>query len=197
MTTVILSHMTILLAGIVLFAAVHWFPAAMPGARKSIIGGIGELPYKGLFAIFSLGSLALIVKGWQAAPLIKIYVPPFFGNWIIGGAIVLSIVLFLAPYFPSNIRRVLRHPQLTGVVIWGAAHLLVNGTVRDLLLFGGFAVWALLAMLLASRRDGPWSRPAPRPVWGDAALLIAGLLAAAALFHFHGRLFGVTPIYLA
>ena len=189
--------MTRLLAGIVLFAAVHWFPAALPSSRKSLAAAIGELPYKGLFAILSLVALALIVKGWQDAPLIKIYVPPFFGNWLIGGAIAVSIVLFFAPYVPSNIRRLLRHPQLTGVVIWGAAHLLVNGTVRDLLLFGGFTVWALIGMLLASRRDGRWTRPPAQPIWGDVALIVVGLLATAALFHFHGRLFGVTPIYLA
>ncbi len=179
-----------------MWAAVHWFPAAMPASRKALIGRVGELPYKGLFSILSLVALALIVIGWQRAPLIKIYVPPFFGNWLIGGAIAIAVVLFFAPYLPSNLRRLLRHPQLTGVVIWGAAHLVVNGTVRDVLLFGGFTVWALVGMLLASRRDGAWSRPPPQPIWGDAALLALGLLVAAGLFHFHGRLFGVTPIYL-
>ena len=189
--------MTLLVLGLLRWAVVHSFPAAIPGRRKALVASLGELPYKGLFAVLSLVALVLIVKGWQAAPLIKIYVPPFFGNWLIGGAIVVAIVLFLAPYVPSNIRRVLRHPQLAGVVLWGAAHLFVNGTVRDLLLFGGFATWALLTMLLASRRDGKWSRPPAQPIWGDVLLLALGLTVAATLFHFHGRLFGVTPIYLA
>lgn len=189
--------MTLLLAGLVLWAAVHWFPSAMPASRKTLIASIGELPYKGLFSILSLVALTLIVIGWQQAPLIKVYVPPFFGNWVIGAAIAVAVVLFFAPYAPSNLRRLLRHPQLTGVVIWGVAHLFVNGTARDVLLFGGFSAWALVAMLLASRRDGAWSRPPAQPLWGDAALLVLGLAVAAALFHFHGRLFGVTPIYLA
>lgn len=189
--------MTILTAGLVVWAIVHWFPAAMPGRRKALIASLGDLPYKGIFSILSLVALALIVKGWQEAPLIKIYVPPFFGNWMIGGAIVISIVLFFGPYVPSNIRRLLRHPQLTGVAIWGIAHLFVNGTLRDVLLFGGFAAWALVAMLLANRRDGAWTRPPAKPLWGDVVLIVLGLAAAATLFHFHGRLFGVTPIYLA
>lgn len=189
--------MAVLIAGLILWAVVHWFPAAMPGHRKAAVASLGELPYKGLFSILSLLALALIVVGWQQAPLIKIYVPPFFGNWLIGGAIVVAIVLFFAPYVPTNIRRLLRHPQLTGVAIWGTAHLFVNGTVRDLLLFGGFTAWAVVAMLLASRRDGAWTRPAAQPVWGDVVLIVVGLTVAATLFHFHGRLFGVTPIYLA
>jgi uncharacterized membrane protein len=189
--------MAILLAGLVLFAAVHWFPAALPDTRRALVASIGEIPYKGLFAVLSLVAFGLIVKGWQDAPLVKIYVPPFFGNWLIGGGIGIAIVLFFAPYVPSNLRRLLRHPQLLGVILWGVAHLFVNGTARDLLLFGGFSVWALVAMLLANRRDGEWERPPAQPLWGDVLLLAVGLLATAALFSFHSRLFGVTPIYLA
>jgi uncharacterized membrane protein len=187
--------MLILIVGLLLWAFVHWFPVAMPANRAALINRLGEGPYKAVFSILSFAAIGLMVLGWKQAPLVKVYVPPFFGNWIIGASIAIAIILFFAPYIPNNLRRLLRHPQLTGVVLWSAAHLLVNGTARDLVLFGGLATWALASMLFANKRDGAWQRPAPAPIWMDGVLVAFGLLVAGGLFHFHGRLFGVTPIY--
>mgnify|MGYP001823900440 FL=1 len=187
--------MLILVTGLLMWAFVHWFPAAMPANREDLALRIGEGPYKALFSILSFAAIGLMVLGWERAPLVKAYVPPFFGNWAIGGAVAVAIILFFAPYLPTNLRRLSRQPQLTGVVLGAGAHLLVNGTARDLVLFGGLATWAIGSMVFANRRDGSWQRPAPVAIWMDMALIAFGLLVAAGLFHFHGRLFGVTPIY--
>ncbi len=187
--------MLILIAGLIMWAFVHWFPVAMPANRNAVVTRLGEGPYKAIFSILSFAAIGLMILGWQRAPLIKVYVPPFFGNWLIGAFIAVGIILFFAPYIPNNLRRLLRHPQLTGVVIWSGAHLLVNGTARDLVLFGGLAAWAIGSMLFANRRDGPRQALPPAPIWMDGVLIAFGLLVAAGLFHFHGRLFGVTPIY--
>ncbi len=188
-------QMTTLLSGLILWAIVHWFPLALPAQRATLATRLGEAPYKGIFSLLSLAGIALIIVGWRQAPLIKVYVPPFFGNWFIAVAIAVAFILFFAPYVPNNFRRLIRHPQLTGVGLWGAAHLLVNGTVRDLLLFGGLATWAVVSMLFANRRDGEWRQPAPAPLWRDISLIALGVAAAAGVFHFHSKLFGVTPIH--
>jgi uncharacterized membrane protein len=188
--------MLILIVGLLMWAFVHWFPVAMPADRNALVARIGEGPYKAIFSILSFAAIGLMVLGWQRAPLIKVYVPPFFGNWLIGACVAVAIILFFAPYVPNNLRRLLRHPQLTGVVLWSGAHLLVNGTARDLILFGGMATWATGSMILANRRDGPRKPLPPAPIWMDSALIGFGLFVAGGLFHFHGRLFGVTPMFI-
>ena len=188
--------MIILLAGLTLWAAVHWFPAALPEQRNALVARLGEGPYKGLFSILIVLSIVLIILGWRAAPIVQAYIPPMFGNPVIAVAIYFAFVLFFAPRIPNNLRRLVRHPQLTGVVIWGVAHLLVNGQVRDVLLFGGLSVWAIVDMLLIGHRDGAWQKPAPVPIWMDAVLAVVALVVTALLFHFHGTLFGMSAIHL-
>ena len=188
--------MLVLLAGLILWAVVHWFPLALPAQRSVLVTRLGEMPYKGLFSILSLVAIALIVVGWQQAPLVKAYVPPFFGNWAISAAIAVSFILFFAPYIPNNLRRFVRHPQLSGVAVWGLAHLLVNGTIRDVLLFGGFALWAIVGIFLANQRDGKWQKPAAVALWKDAVLIGFALVVTGVVFRFHGQLFGVTPVHL-
>ncbi len=188
--------MTVLLAGLVLWAAVHWFPAALPEQRNAIVAKIGEGPYKGVFSLLVLLALALIIIGWREAPIVQAYLPPLFGNAFIGLGVFVAFILFFAARIPNNLRRMVRHPQLTGVVVWGVSHLLVNGQVRDVLLFGGMTLWAVVGMILANRRDGAWQKPAPVPIWKDALLVAVALAVTIVLFHFHGRIFGVAAIHM-
>ena len=119
-----------------------------------------------------------------------------FGNAFIGFAIFVAFILFFAARIPNNLCRFVRHPQLAGVLVWGIAHLLVNGQVRDVMLFGGLSAWAVIGMLLANRRDGRWQKPAPVAIWKDGLLVVVALVVTAAMFHFHGDLFGVTAIQM-
>jgi len=187
--------MTYLLAGITLWAAVHCFPMALPGQRSELIERVGKGPYKAVFSLLIIAAVVLIVIGWREAPIVAAYLPPLFGNLWITLAVGLALTLLLASQLPTNIRRFVRHPQLTGVVIWGVAHLLVNGTARDVLLFGGLALWAAFSMVLSNRRDGAWQRPQPVALWKDILVLGLGAGVSALLFYFHGSLFGVSPIH--
>ncbi|MEO1247090.1 MAG: NnrU family protein [Pseudomonadota bacterium] len=187
--------MIYLTVGVMLWAIVHWFPMAMPEQRSAAIARLGDGPYKGAFALASLAAIVLIVIGWGEAPMIPSYIPPLFSNGFIVLAVAVALTLFIASQLPNNFRRWIRHPQLTGVLIWALAHLLVNGTVRDVVLFGGLAIWALLAIVLSNRRDGPWQRPAAVAVWKDFVVLAAGATASAVLFYFHGWLFGVSALH--
>jgi uncharacterized membrane protein len=95
---------------------------------------------------------------------------------------------------PTNIKRVLRHPMLTGVMVWGVAHLLANGDSRALVLFGGLTVWAAIEMLAINRREGARVRPEPVPVQKDVMLIVAGAVLTAVVAYFHEYLSGVTLI---
>ena len=184
-----------LLAGMLLWIVTHTFPMAMPRQRSAIVARIGEGPYKGVFALVSILSIALIVLGSGQAPIVQSYVPPLFGGVFITVLVGIALTLMAASVMPNNIRRFVRHPQLTGVTIWAVAHLLVNGTVRDLVLFGGFGLWAVAGMVFSNRRDGPWQRPAPVALWKDVAVVAIGVAVTGLLLHFHGALFGVTAVH--
>ena len=187
--------MLILLTGMLLWIVTHSFPMAMPRQRAAVVARMGEGPYKGVFALLSILSLALIVWGSGQAPIVQSYVPPLFGGAFIAILVGLALTLMVASAMPNNIRRFVRHPQLTGGTIWAVAHLLTNGTVRDLMLFGGFAIWAVAGMFFSNRRDGAWKRPAPVALWRDIAVIVIGTVVTGLLLHFHGALFGVTAIH--
>ena len=187
--------MILLLAGVTLWAAVHCFPMAMPAQRSELINRFGKGPYKGVFSLFIVAAAVLIVFGWREAPIVAAYLPPLFGNIWITLAVGVALTLMLASQLPTNIRRFVRHPQLTGVVIWAVTHLLVNGTARDVILFGGLALWAAFSMVLSNRRDGAWQRPQPVALWKDALVLGLGTGVSALLFYVHGSLFGVSPLH--
>lgn len=183
--------MTLLVAGVLAFSIVHLLPAAAHTARQVLIGKLGENAYKGLFSLFIIGSIALIVTGWKSATPALVYRPPAEPGLLPSALVLLGLVAFAASAIPSNFSRVVRHPQMTGVLLWSVAHLLVNGDSRSLVLFGGLGGWALLEVILCNRRDGAWRKPPVRPRLNDLVVPIVGALVFAILFYFHGALFGV------
>jgi uncharacterized membrane protein len=105
---------------------------------------------------------------------------------------VVALVLFAASGVPTNLKRVLRHPQLAGVATWAGAHLLANGDSRSLVLFGGIGLWALASMRLINRRDGAWQKPGALPLSADLKPLIAGIVAFALVYLAHPWIAGVS-----
>jgi uncharacterized membrane protein len=186
--------MKLLSAGMVLFAVGHAFPAAAAGMRKRLIERMGENAYKGAFALLILASVVMMVFGWKATAATEAYVAPEWGRMV---ALVLAFaaaVLFFAPYMASSVRRFVRHPQLTGVALFGIGHLAAVGSVRSLVLFGGLAVWAMVEMPLLNRRDGIWEKPEAAPGVANLKLVLAGLGLYLLLLFTHEGLFGVTPL---
>lgn len=185
--------MGMLIAGLAVWVLVHLFPSLLPGARQAIIDRIGNNPYQGLFALGILSGLLLIVFGWRSADPGFVYLPSFELRHAAMALMLISIILVVGANFPATrIKRFLRHPQLTGVVLWSIAHLLANGELRSLVLFGTIGAWALLSMLTINRRDGAWVKPAKPQGWGqDVVLLAAGLVAYALIVYFHQYLAGI------
>ncbi len=151
----------LLIAGILLWSATHLSAAARIPARQALIARLGLGPYKGLFSLVILAALVLIVLGWQSMSPLPLYQPPAFLRHVTMLLMVVAVTFFIGARFPSNIRHRIRHPQLIGVKTWALAHLLSNGEVRSILLFGGLLAWAVLSVILINRREPDWHRPQP------------------------------------
>ena len=186
--------MTLLIAGITLWFVTHLFPAAAPRTRDNLIEKLGENPYRGVFSLLILAALLMIIFGWKSAVPSALYAPPM-GPGIVPSVLVLSgLVIFFSSQTGGHIKRLIRHPQMTGVLFWSTAHLLANGDSRSVSLFGGFALWAALEIILINRREGPRvDRPAAS-IRQDLVTIVIGGVVFALVGHFHLQLFGVSVV---
>jgi uncharacterized membrane protein len=185
--------MTKLALGVLLWSFTHFVPAAFTGLRKALVARMGENAYKGIFTVLMALAIYLVISGWKATLPENVYLPPAWGRHVTALLVLIGFVLFFAPYSANNIKRFLRHPQLTGVICWGAGHLLANGEARSIVLFGGLATWALVEMILLNRRDGAWVKPAPAPTRNDVVRAAVGIVAYILVAAAHQWLFGFSP----
>jgi uncharacterized membrane protein len=186
--------MSKLAIGVLLWSLMHFIPAAAIGFRKNLIAKMGENPYKGIFTLLLALSIYLIISGWKATIPELVYTPPAWGRSATALLVLIGMILLLAPYPANNFKRILRHPQLTGLACWGVGHLLSNGEARSIVLFGGLAAWAVIEMMLLNRRDGARTVPEPAPIKNDIILVISGMVVYAVILFAHQWLFGVSPI---
>ena len=185
--------MTWLVLGILLWSAAHLLPSAGAPLRARAMDQLGEQPYKGLFSLTLVGAIVLMVVGWRSTPPVGLYVPPAWGSLVTNLLVFIGLLLFAASGFTTNIKRIVHHPQLTGLVLWSAAHLLSNGDRRSLVLFGGLALWAMLEILFINRRDGAWVKPERQPITAEWKPLVAAVVAFAAVYLAHPYIAGVPP----
>src|SRR6202051_2462884 len=149
--------MSLLIVGLVLFLGVHSVAIVAPALRARTIHRLGEGAWKGPYALVSLAGFVLICYGFglaRQAPVI-LYSPPI---WLRHGAVLLMLVVFpliLAAYLPGRIKTAAKHPMLAAVKFWAFAHLLANGSLADVLLFGGFLRWGVLDRISVQRRSTP------------------------------------------
>ena len=191
--------MLVLIIGLAIFLASHSVRVFAPDWRASMIARLGEGPWKGLYSLVSLVGLILIVWGFALArqhPVV-IWEPPLWTRHV---AILLNLIAFilLAAYMvpPGRIKARLRHPMLLAVKTWAVAHLLANGTLADIVLFGAILVWAV-ADFAASRRDDRARGTVyiAGPVRNDFIAAAVGIvLWAAILWRLHEWVIGVSPI---
>lgn len=182
--------MSYLVAGLLLWSMLHLLPATDSKLRRSAIEKIGAGPYKGLFSLMMIAAVALMVVGWRHSTAQQLFV----ASWLpLHAAYLLMLVAFylvVASGFNCRIKRVLRHPQLTGFALWALLHVLVNGDSRSLVLFGGLALWAVLEIIALNRRDGEWHKPHPPALLHEAKPLLACVLVFSAVFYAHPYLSG-------
>jgi uncharacterized membrane protein len=159
-----------------------------------MVARLGSNPYRGLFTLVIVASLVLMVFGWRQIIPETLYSPPAWGRLAAAPLMLIAFVLFVASNMAGNLKRWLRHPQLTGVATWAVAHLLANGEDRSVLLFGVMLVWALLAIVLINRRDGAWQKPAKAAVKMDVINIVVALVVYALMVWLHPILFNVSPM---
>lgn len=189
--------MAILIAGLVLFLGVHSISIVNEPWRDRTVARLGQYPWQAIYALMSIAGFALIVWGYGLARMqpTLVYVPPV---WLRHVALLLLVVVFpllLATYLPGRIQAVTKHPMLAATKVWAFAHLLANGMLHDLLLFGAFLVWAVVARLSMQRRKPRPVPGAPAARWNDLIAVVAGLgLYLAFVAKLHAWLFGVSPV---
>ena len=177
-----------------MWCAVHLFPALAVQARANFIARRGRALYRGVFALLILCSIILMVSGWRAAHPVAVYQPPEWGRGAAYVLVLFTFILFVAAKRLTNIKRILRHPQLIGVTLWSISHLLANGDSRSLLLFTGIGLWALIEIVMINRRAGIWIKPAPVPVHRDIITIVIGVVLYLVLLKLHPYLSGTTLI---
>jgi len=164
--------MVLLVLGVLLFAGVHLIPSLAPGVKSAWLGRLGQGGYKGTFSLLLLAAFALIIVGWRSAQVTHVYLPSAALHAPALALLIIAFLLMVVAQRKSHLRRLVRHPQLTGVLLWGVAHLLLNGDSRSLVLFGGMTLWALLEIVAINRRDGIWIKE-DAPGWGAELLTLA------------------------
>ena len=190
--------MGMLILGLVLFLGVHSTRIVADGWRSAMMARLGDNAWKGLYALLSLLGFALLVWGFGVARQqpVLLWSPPVAMRHVAALLTLIAFVLLAAAYVPRNaIKARLHHPMVLGVQVWAFAHLLANGRLADVLLFGSFLVWAALSFRAARARDraAQPSYPAGSAA-GTAMTVLVGIVAWAVFaFWAHGALIGVRP----
>jgi uncharacterized membrane protein len=188
--------MAILVLGLVVMLGVHSVKAVAPDWCKLAIARFGEGLYKGLYSLVSLVGLALIVWGfaraWQAP--VFVYTPPTWGRHLAMALMIPALILSFASVFPAGgIKRFVRHPLLLATMLWAIAHLLANGDLAGVVLFGAFLAWGVFDRMMqpeaqAGQEAGDFGK-------SDLVAVIAGIaLYIVLIAGLHYWLFGVSPI---
>ena len=149
--------MILLLLGLALWIGAHMFKRLAPGPRAAMDRRMGRRA-KLVFSALLLLSLAFIIIGYRGAAVVPVYTPPEWGVHVVNLLMLPAIALFGLGSSKSTLRARLRHPQLWGFTLWSALHLLVNGDLASVVMWGVFIVWALSEMQLINARE---PRPAP------------------------------------
>jgi len=184
-----------LLFGLLLFLGTHSISIVAPAARDRWAASLGKNAWRGLYSLASLAGFVLLVRGYGLArhSPVPLYVPP---AWMRPVTMLLMLPVFpllLASSLPGRIRTAVGHPMLAAVMLWALAHLLSNGMLADVLLFGGLLLWAVADRLSFRRRVARPMQMAPPSRWNDLIAVVAGLvLYVAVLLWLHVWITGVS-----
>lgn len=184
--------MGLLISGLVIWSLVHLIPGLAQPLKQTLTGKLGENGYKGIFSLLMITALALIVFGWRSITPTFLYQLPVYVSHMAKLLVLFAFILFGASNYPTRIKNIIRHPQLTGVIVWSIAHLLLNGDSRSVLLFGWMGVWALLEIIVINRREGEWIKLDPPAVSREIRGLLISLVVFVVVVLIHPYIAGVS-----
>lgn len=187
--------MTLIVLGLALWWAAHLWKRVAPGSRSRF----GE-PGKGIVTVLVLAGVALMVVGWrgsdwlgiEGAEFVPVWDPPRFLVHVNNLLMLFAFYLYAASGMKTRITRVIRHPQLTAVKTWAVAHLVVNGDLAAIVLFGGILAWAVVSVILINKAEPRGPLPEPAPVGKEIGAVVGAVVVMGVVMMIHNWL-GVAP----
>jgi uncharacterized membrane protein len=187
--------MTLLIVGIVVILGLHLLPT-LSDVRARAVGRLGENGYKALFSLLSIAGFVLLVYGFATAPVVQVWSPPAWTRWVAIVLMLPAFVLLVAAYVPGRIKARLKHPFLVAIKTWALAHLIANGDLASIVLFGSFLAYAVYDRITLKRRaaTGLVTVPASGPPRNDVIAVVLGtVLYVVFLVWLHPLLIGTAP----
>jgi uncharacterized membrane protein len=169
--------MTYLVMGLIVFLGIHSVSIVAPDWRDRTAVRVGGGAWRGLYSLLSITGFVLLIWGYGLArqqPVV-LYTPPFWTHYLAALLMLPVFPLLFATYFPGRIKAALKQPMLAAVKLWAVAHLIANGTLADVLLFGGFLVWAVADRMSYKRRAMRPIHTAPPSRMNDLIAVAIGL----------------------
>jgi uncharacterized membrane protein len=189
--------MTYFIAGLILFFGIHSIAIVAPAGRDRLAKQMGELPWKALYSLVAIAGFVLLAWGYgivRQNPVI-LYDTPQWTRHVAALLMVPVFPLLLAAYMPGRIKTTLKHPMLIATKTWALAHLLVNGGLHDVLLFGGFLAWAVAVRISLKHRPARPIPSAPATRFNDISAIVLGLILYVAFVKWlHVEWIGVVPL---
>lgn len=188
--------MFLLIVGLVLFLGIHSVRIVAPAWRDAQRARLGANAWKSLYSLISLAGFVLIVWGyaraWPSAPIL--YEPPVWMKHVAAAVMLPALISLMAFGFPAGrLKPALKHPMLVAIKLWAVAHLLANGDLASVVLFGSFLVWAILDRIAVKRLGDRIAEPGPAK-WDIAAVAAGTAVYALFVWKLHFWLFGVSPL---
>ena len=184
--------MWLLILGWILLLGAHLTPGVL-GQRERLVAHLGEGRFTAIYIATSVSGMICIIAGKAIAPFVNVWYPPVWSRDVAGLLVLVAFILLFALFLPTNLRRLVKHPMLVGVVFWGTGHLFANGDLASMILFGGFTVFALISIVSLIRR-GKRGDTHRYPWWRDVIVVVAGTAAYGLVLWAHPLLFGVAVI---
>ncbi len=190
--------MAILILGIILFLGMHLIRVVAPDFRSRMVDKFGENGWKGIYSLLSIISLVVLIYGWAISPTINLWFPPTGMSHLTVTLMLLSMICLAAAELPAgHIATKTKHPMILGVKIWAFGHLLANGDLASLLLFGSFLAWGVILRIALKRRERAGLltlRPFVSAKYDLIAIVVGAAIWALFICKLHLWLIGVAPI---
>ena len=178
-----------LVFGVAIWSFFHLMKRVTPGFRARLGDGAG----KGVAAVLALLAVGAMIHGYRQADVVVLWEPPEFLRHINNLLMLVAVVLVGLGASRGVMRTKLRHPMLTSVKVWALAHLLVNGDLASVVLFGGLLAWAVVDLILINRMEPMWTPPVAGPVRNDVIYLALSVVVFAVIVYIHAWL-GYPPV---
>lgn len=178
----------LLIIGLAFFAGGHWVKRLAPDLRARM----GDPKGRMILTVAMLAGVVLMVIGYRAAPVVQLWSPPAFLTHINNLLMLIAFWLFALSQIAGTIAARIRHKQLSAIKAWAIGHLLVNGDLASIILFGGMLAWAVASVIIINRQGRDWVRPANPSVVKDGLAFVAGAVAMVAVGYVH-TLLGYFP----